>query len=160
LHHQYKKGDELEAIVLGVDSERERISLGIKQLDSDAYPDYLAQNPKGSLVTGKITDIDSKRIVVELAQGVEGHIKLSDLARDQRTEEGKTNLKVGDEIESKFMGVDKKNRILNLSVKAKESQEEANALKEYSAANTQASEAQSTGTLADIFKEHLDKDKE
>ncbi len=154
---QYKKGDELEAMVLGVDSERERISLGIKQLESDAYPDYLAKHTKGSLVTGKITDIDSKRVAVELAEGVEGHIKISDLAREQRTEDGKTTLKVGEDIEAKFMGVDKKNRILSLSVKAKESQEEADALKEYSTTNTNTSDQQTTGTLADIFKEHLDK---
>lgn len=149
---QYKKGDELEAIVLAVDSERERISLGIKQLESDAYPDYLANNPKGSLVKGKIIDIDSKRVVVELAEGVEGHIKLADLARE-RVEDANTLVKVGEEIEAKFMGVDKKNRILTLSVKAKESQEESDALKEYSAGNS----SDSTGTLADLFKEHLDK---
>lgn len=150
---QYKKGDELEAMVLAVDSERERISLGIKQLESDAYPDYLAEHPKGSLVKGKVTEIDAKRVLVELAQGVEGHIKISDLARE-RVEDPNTIVKIGDEIEAKFMSLDKKNRVLILSVKAKESQEESNALKEYSAG---ASDTKTTGTLAEVLKEQLDK---
>lgn len=150
---QYKKGDELEAMVLAVDSDRERISLGIKQLESDDFPDYLAAHPKGSLVTGKVTEIDAKRVVVELAQGVEGHIKIADLARE-RVEDPNTIVKIGDEVEAKFMSLDKKNRVLILSIKAKETQEESNALKEYSAG---ASETKSTGTLADVLKEHLDK---
>ena len=144
----YKKGDEVEAIVLSVDPERERISLGIKQLQSDPYSSYLAEYPKGSIVVGKIIESDAKRVLVQLAEGVEGVIRTADLGREYEEEK---KIKVGDDIEAKFMGVDKKNRSLMLSVKAKENQEEAEAIRDYSAGN--ASEG---ATLGDLLKEHMD----
>jgi small subunit ribosomal protein S1 len=149
---QYKKGDEVEAVVLAVDPERERISLGIKQLDADPYSNYLAEHPKGSLVSGTVIDIDAKRVVVDLGDGVEGQIRAAEISRE-RVEDPRTLLKVGEQIEAKFMGVDKKNRSLTLSVKAKENQEEAEAIRNYSGSS--AKDYTGSTTLGDIFKEHM-----
>ena len=150
----YKKGDEVEAVVLSVDPERERISLGIKQLENDPYSSFLAEHPKGSIVVGTVTDVDPKRVVVQLADGVEGYIRTADLGRE--LDDDKKNVKEGDSIEAKFMGVDKKNRTLTLSVKAKENQEEQEAIRDYSGSG---SSDQNT-TLGDLLKEHIDTDKE
>lgn len=147
----YKKGDELEAVVLSVDAERERISLGIKQLHSDPYSNYLADNAKGSIVVGKVTEVDPKGAKILLADGVEGYLRASELGRD-RVEDARGILNVGDEIEAKFVGVDRKNRTILLSVKAKESQEEADALRDYSKGSEQGA------TLGDLFKEQLNKE--
>jgi len=152
---QYKKGDELEAVVLAVDPERERISLGVKQLDADPYSNYLSENPKGSIVTCTVMDIDPKRVLVELAEGVEGQIKVSELARE-RVEDPNTVVKVGDSVEAKFIGVDKKNRAIMLSIKAKETQDEAEVLKDYTGGFT--AEGQSGSTLGDLLKEQISKD--
>ncbi len=150
----YKKGDEVEAVVLSVDPERERISLGIKQLHSDPYSNYLAENAKGSIVKGKITEVDAKGAKVLLTEGVEGYLRVSELGRD-RIEDARSVLNVNDEIEAKFVGVDRKNRTILLSIKAKESEEEADALRDYSKGGDQGS------TLGDILKEQLrDKDDE
>ncbi len=146
----YKKGDEIEAMVLSVDPERERISLGIKQLNADPYSNYLAEYTKGSIVTGTIIEIDSKGAKVQLADGVEGYLRASELARE-RVEDARSVLTVGETIEAKFVGVDRKNRSILLSVKAKESQEEADALRDYSKSGSD----QST-TLGDLLKEHMD----
>ena len=146
----FKKGDEIETVVLAVDAERERISLGIKQLDKDPFSAFLAHNPKGSVVRGTVLGVDAKGAVVELSGGVEGHIRASELARD-RVEDARTVLKPGDEIEAKFVGLDRKRRAVSLSVKAKESDEEAAAVQEY------RSTATGTGaTLGDIIKEQMD----
>ena len=146
----FKKGDEIETVVLAVDAERERISLGIKQLDKDPFSSFLAHNPKGSVVRGTVLGVDAKGAVVELPGGVEGHIRASELARD-RVEDARTVLKPGDEIEAKFVGLDRKRRAVSLSVKAKESDEEAAAVQEY------RSTATGTGaTLGDIIKEQMD----
>ena len=146
----FKKGDELETVVLSVDAERERISLGVKQLDKDPFSSFLAEHPKGSIVVGEVTEVDAKGAVVALSEGVEGHIRASELARD-RVEDARTMLKPGDRIEAKFVGVDRKKRTISLSVKAKESDEEAAAVQEYTAT------AAGTGaTLGDIMKEQMD----
>ena len=146
----FKKGDEIETVVLSVDAERERISLGVKQLDRDPFSAFLAQHPKGSVVLGKIVEVDAKGAVVDLPGGVEGHIRASELARD-RVEDARTVLKAGDEIEAKFVGLDRKRRAVSLSVKAKESDEEAAAVQEYRSGST------GTGaTLGDIIKEQMD----
>ena len=146
----FKKGDEIETVVLSVDAERERISLGIKQLDKDPFSAFLAQHPKGSVVRGTVLDVDAKGAVVELLGGVEGHVRASELARD-RVEDARTVLKAGDEIEAKFVGLDRKRRAVSLSVKAKESDEEAAAVQEY------RSSATGTGaTLGDLLKEQMD----
>jgi len=147
----YKKGDELEAVVLAIDSERERISLGVKQLEQDPFSDFVAQHPKGSIVTGVIREVDAKAAIIDLADGVEGRLRASDISRD-RVEDARTLLKVGEEIEAKFTGVDRKNRTITLSIKAKDHQEESDALKDY----TRSSSSSATTTLGDIFKEQLE----
>lgn len=151
----YKKGDEVEAVVLSVDPERERISLGMKQLHADPYSNYLAEHAKGTVVVGKVAEVDAKGAKIILAEGVEGYLRASELARD-RVEDARAVLNVGDDIEAKFVGVDRKNRTILLSVKAKESQEEADALRDYSKAGSEGAT-----TLGDLLKEHIkDKDEE
>ncbi len=145
---KYKKGEDLEAVVLSVDPERERISLGIKQLDKDPFSSYVAEHPKGSIVKGIVKEVDAKAAVVELADGVEGTLRASELARD-RVEDIHTVLKVGDEIEAKFTGVDGKRRHITLSIKAKEAAEHAQALQEYSKTDS------ATTSLGDILKEQI-----
>ncbi len=120
---EFKKGDEIEAVVLQVDPERERISLGVKQIEEDPFNKYLADNKKGAIVKGKVTEVDAKGAVIELADGVEGYLRASDAARD-RVEDATLVLSVGDEIEAKFMGVDRKNRTVSLSVRAKDEADE------------------------------------
>jgi small subunit ribosomal protein S1 len=153
----YKKGDEVEAVVLSVDPERERISLGVKQLHADPYSNYLAEHAKGTIVVGKIAEVDAKGAKVLLAEGVEGYLRSSELARD-RVEDARSVLTVGEDIEAKFVGVDRKNRTILLSVKAKDSQEEADALRDYS----KSGETSGATTLGDLLKEHMrgDKDEE
>ena len=146
----FRKGDELETVVLAVDAERERISLGIKQLDKDPFSAFLATHMKGSVVNGTVVEVDAKGAVVELAGGVEGHIRASELARN-RVDDARTILKPGDGIEAKFVSLDRKRRTVTLSVRAKESDEEAAAVQEYQ------STATGTGaTLGDIIKEQMD----
>ncbi|RLA37339.1 MAG: 30S ribosomal protein S1 [Gammaproteobacteria bacterium] len=147
----FKKGDELEAVVLAIDSERERISLGVKQLAQDPFSDYVAQHPKGSVVTGVIREVDAKVAIIDLVDGVEGRLRASDISRD-RVEDARTLLKVGDEVEAKFTGVDRKNRSITLSIKAKDHQEESEALHDY----TRSTSSTGTTTLGDIFKEKLE----
>jgi small subunit ribosomal protein S1 len=146
----YKKGEEIEAVVLAVDAERERISLGVKQLADDPFSRYLVENSKGSIVRGRVTDVDAKGVTVQLADGVEGYLRASELARD-RVDDARTVVNVGDEIEAKFVGVDRKKRVVSLSVKAKESDEEAAVLHDYSAES-----AGGTATLGDLLREQLD----
>ena len=146
----YKKSEDIEAVVLQVDAERERISLGIKQLEQDPMSSFLGEYTKGSVVEGVVKEVDAKGVVVELPDGVEGHIKASELGRD-RVEDARNVLKVGDKIEAKFLGIDRKKRSVSLSVKAKESDDESAAVQEYS-----ASTAAGTTTLGDIMKEQMD----
>ncbi len=145
----YKKGDEIETVVLSVDPERERISLGVKHLDKDPFSSYLGLHEKGSVVTGTIKEVDSKGAVITLAEGVEGYIRVSEIARD-RIEDARSELKEGDEIEAKFLGVDRKNRTISLSIKGKDRDEEQAAIKGYS-------RDASTGTtsLGDLLKEQM-----
>ncbi|MGZ4959963.1 MAG: 30S ribosomal protein S1 [Methylomonas sp.] len=142
----YKKGDEVETVILAVDSERERISLGIKQLEQDPFQNYIALHEKGSLVKGTIKEVDAKGAVVTLADNVEGYLRASEIQRD-RVEDARTLLKEGDEIEAKFIGVDKKTKSISLSIKAKDVEEESNAIKDYS------QQSAGTATLGDIFKQ-------
>jgi small subunit ribosomal protein S1 len=146
----FKKGDELETVVLSVDAERERISLGIKQLDKDPFSNFLAQYQKGSIVIGEVVEVDARGATVNLGEGIEGYLRASELARD-RIEDARTVLKPGDKVEAKFVGVDRKKRAISLSIKAKESDEETAAVQEY------ASSPSGTGaTLGDILKEQMD----
>jgi small subunit ribosomal protein S1 len=145
----YQKGDEVETVILAVDAERERISLGIKQLQQDPFQNYIAINEKGSMVKGVVKEVDAKGAVITLAEGIDGYLRASEIQRD-RVEDATKLLTVGDEIEAKFIGVDKKNKSISLSIKAKDVDEEASAMKEYSEA------ASGTPTMGDLFKQ-LDK---
>ncbi|MCZ6566136.1 MAG: 30S ribosomal protein S1 [Gammaproteobacteria bacterium] len=149
----YKKGDELRAMVLSVDAERERISLGVKQLEKDPFSAYIAEHPKGSVVTGTVSEVDAKSAIIILAEGIEGLLKASEIARD-RVEDVRAVLKEGEQVEAKFMGVDKKSRMVTLSIKAKEYQEDAAAVQDYN------SSASGTMSLGDILKESIEERKE
>ena len=147
----YKKGDQIETVVLAVDTERERISLGIKQLERDPFTAYVAENPKGKVVTGKISSIETRNIVVELAEGVEGQLKVSELSSDKKVKDARSNgVKEGEEIEIKITAVDRKKRTISISVRARESDEESAALKEYTP------DSSSGAKLGDLLKKHLD----
>ncbi|MEW5837936.1 MAG: 30S ribosomal protein S1 [Pseudomonadota bacterium] len=146
---RFKKGDEVEAVIIAIDSERERISLGLKQLDHDPFTTFVADHPKGSIVKGTVLEVDAKGATVQLADSVEGYLRASDISRD-RVEDARNLLKAGDEIEAKFVGVDRKSRSISLSIKAKDSQEEAEVMSEYSRSN-----APSTPTLGDLLKEQM-----
>ncbi|MBN7822373.1 S1 RNA-binding domain-containing protein, partial [Bowmanella yangjiangensis] len=143
----YKKGDEISAVVLQVDPERERISLGVKQIEEDPFNKYLTDNKKGAIVVGKVTAVDAKGVTVELAEEVEGYIRATDLMRD-RVEDASEVVKVGEEIEAKYVGVDRKNRIVNLSVKAKDEAEEKEAIDKVN----QQEESGFGNAMAEAFK--------
>jgi len=144
----FKKGEEVTAVVLQVDAERERISLGIKQLEEDPFNNYLAANKKGAIVKGKVIEVDAKGAKVELADSVEGYVRVADISRD-RIEDATTELSVGDEIEARFMGVDRKNRTLSLSIRAKDEVEEKEAI---DSVNKQQDEGDFTNAMAEAFK--------
>jgi small subunit ribosomal protein S1 len=146
---RYQKGDEIEAVVLSVDPERERISLGIKQLEKDPYSNFVAEHSKGSIVKGVVREVDAKAAIIDLGDGVEGTLRASELSRD-RIEDARTLLSAGDEVEAKFMGVDRKNRTISLSIKAKDSDDEAAMLQDYGADNAEA-----TTNLGDVLKRQL-----
>jgi small subunit ribosomal protein S1 len=147
---QYKKGDEVETVILAIDPERERISLGIKQLEQDPFQNYLATHEKGGAVKGVVKEVDAKGAVIVLADSVEGYLRASEISRD-RVEDARTQLKVGDEVEAKFIGVDKKSKTITLSIKARDQEEEAAAIKGYSQPASSA-----MPTLGDIFKEQME----
>ena len=145
---EYKKGDEIAAVVLQVDAERERISLGVKQLAEDPFNNWVALNKKGAIVTGKVTAVDAKGATVELADGVEGYLRASEASRD-RVEDATLVLSVGDEVEAKFTGVDRKNRVVSLSVRAKDEAEEKDAI---ATVNKQEDANFSNNAMAEAFK--------
>jgi len=145
----YKKGEEVTAVVMQVDAERERISLGIKQLEEDPFNNYLAANKKGAIVTGTVTEVDAKGAKVELAESVEGYVRAADISRE-RVEDASTELSVGDSIEARFMGVDRKNRTLSLSIKAKDEAEEKEAVE--SVNKQQDSGSGLNSAMAEAFK--------
>ena len=124
---EFKKGGDISAVVLQVDPERERISLGVKQIDDDPFNSFLDNNKKGAIVNGKVSEVTAKGATIELADSVEGYLRVSDISRD-RVEDATTELKVGDDVEAKVMGVDRKNRVISLSVKAKFEAEEKEAM--------------------------------
>jgi small subunit ribosomal protein S1 len=149
----YQKGQQVEAMVLSIDPERERISLGIKQLAQDPFSAYIADNPKGTIVKGVVKEVDARGAVIDLGNGIEGQLRSSELARD-RVEDARTVLKVGQEIEARFTGVDRKTRTIALSIKAKEIHEEQEAVSNY------RSEQPSSGTsLGDLLKEQIGSDR-
>ncbi|MGS0676490.1 30S ribosomal protein S1 [Shewanella sp. 0m-4] len=144
---EYKKGDEIHAVVLSVDPERERISLGVKQTEDDPFNAYLADKKKGVVVNGVVTAVDAKGVTIELAETVEGYLRVSDISRE-RIEDASTVYSVGDKVESKFMGVDRKNRTISLSIRAKDEAEE----KEAMASLNSQDDAVMSSAMAEAFK--------
>ncbi len=150
---EFNKGDEVEAVVLSVDAERERISLGIKQVDSDPFAQFIADNAKGSIVTGTVISVDAKGVKISLGENIEGYLRVSEIS-EERVEDASKHFKEGDTVEAKFTAVDKKNRGISLSIKAKYKQEEADAVAEFS----KDGETNAPATLGDLLKEQLDQD--
>lgn len=150
----YKKGDEVEAIILSIDAERERISLGIKQLQNDPFANFVDTHQKGAIVTGIITEVTAKAATVTLAEEVEGTLKASEISRD-RVEDATTLLKTGEEIEAKIVSVDRKNRVISLSIKAKDEADEKTAMKEL---RTKQQDAEVGGptTIGDLIKAQME----
>ncbi len=150
----YNKGDEIEAVVLSVDAERERISLGIKQVDSDPFALFLAENPKGTILTGKATEVEARGVTVHLADNVEGYLRAAEISADERVDDATKHFSQGDSVEAKFAAVDKKNRVITLSIKAKDRQEEDDAVAEFG----KDGEDSTPSTLGDLLKEQLERD--
>ncbi|MGB1799422.1 MAG: 30S ribosomal protein S1 [Gammaproteobacteria bacterium] len=147
----FSKGDEIETVVLAVDAERERISLGVKQLEKDPFSNFVAENAKGSIVKGVALDVDQRFVTVTLAEGVEGTLKASEISLEKEIDDARTAIKEGDEVEVKITAIDRKKRTINLSIKAKETDDEQATVSEY------APETGGTAKLGDILKEQLDK---
>ncbi len=145
----YQKGQQVEAMVLSIDPERERISLGIKQLAKDPFSAWIADHPKGSIVKGRVREVDAKGAIIDLGGGVDGHLRASELSRD-RVEDARTVLKVDQEVEARFTNVDRKSRTIALSIKAKEIHEEAEVVSNYRTNETSAGTS-----LGDLLKEHI-----
>jgi small subunit ribosomal protein S1 len=144
----YQKAQQVDAMVLSIDPERERISLGIKQLAKDPFSAYIAEHPKGSIVRGVVREVDAKGAIIDLGNGVDGQLRASELSRD-RVEDARLLLKVGEEVEAKFTNVDRKGRSISLSIKAKDIHEEQEAMQNYRTDSP-------TGTsLGDLLKEQI-----
>ncbi|WAI87455.1 MULTISPECIES: 30S ribosomal protein S1 [unclassified Psychrobacter] len=153
----YNKGDTVEAMVLSVDSEANRISLGVKQLTSDPFNEYLVNNDRGAIVNGKVKEVDAKGATIELADEVEAYLRASEIQRD-RVEDATKHLTVGDDVEAKIISVDRKTRNISLSIKAKDEAEERQAIKELSSTTTTSTAAGSDAqpkTIGDLIKEQM-----
>ncbi|SIQ37667.1 30S ribosomal protein S1 [Marinobacterium stanieri] len=148
---QFKKGDEVEAVILSIDAEKERISLGIKQLESDPFAEYLAANDKGSIVTGTVKSVEPKAAIVELAEGIEATLKASEIAAE-RVDDATTVLNVGDSVEAKITGADRRNRVINLSIRAKDQADEKAAI---SAVRNQEVDVPGPTTIGDLIKQQM-----
>ncbi|MDX1633936.1 MAG: 30S ribosomal protein S1, partial [Marinobacter sp.] len=148
---EYKKGDEVETVILSVDPERERISLGIKQLESDPFAEFVQLNDKGSIVKGTVSSIDAKAATIALNDEVEAVLKASEISRD-RVEDARNVLNEGDEVEAKIISIDRKNRIINLSVKSKDVEDDKQALQNV---REKASESSGATTIGDLIKEQM-----
>ncbi len=150
LVRNFKKGDEVEAVVLAVDPERERISLGVKQMEQDPFGQFMAGHPRGSIVTGVVKEVDAKGALIALEDGVEGYVRANDIAKE-RVEDATQYLKVGDSIEAKFIGMDRKGRQMQLSIRAKDEAELQETLAEYQSATG------GTTKLGALLKEQMNK---
>ena len=150
LVRNFKKGDEVEAVVLAVDPERERISLGIKQLEQDPFGQFMANHPRSSIVNGIVKEVDARGAVVDLGDGVEGYLAARDVAKERVDDVGQ-HFKVGDKVEAKFIGMDRKGRMLQLSIRAKDEDELAETLSDYQDAGT------GTTKLGALLKEQMNK---
>jgi len=149
---RYKKGDELETVILSVDAERERISLGIKQLDSDPFAEYVSEKDKGAIVTGTVKEVDAKAAIIVLADDVEATLRASEISRD-KVEDARNALNVGDEVEAKIISIDRKNRVINLSIKSKDTEDEKVAMKEM---RDKEVEAAGPTTIGDLIKAQME----
>ena len=150
LVRDFKKGEEIEAVVLAVDPERERISLGIKQMEQDPFGQFMAANPRGTIVNGTVKEVDAKGAVIDLGEGVEGYLRANDIAKE-RIDDATLHLKVGDKVEAKFTGMDRKGRQLALSIRAKDEEDAPEAAVDYSSA------ASGTTKLGALLKEQFNK---
>ncbi|MBF1800161.1 30S ribosomal protein S1 [Alloalcanivorax profundimaris] len=150
----FNKGDELETVVLSIDAERERISLGIKQLTDDPFAQYVAANEKGSIVKGTVKEVDAKGATIELAENVEGTLRASEISRD-RVSDATQVLNVGDELEARITNVDRKNRVINLSVRAKDQAQDREAMD-----NLQNQDANAPKTIGDLIKQQMENSNE
>jgi small subunit ribosomal protein S1 len=149
----YKKGDEVSAVILSVDSEKERISLGIKQQESDPFSEYVAANDRGTIVNGTVKSVEAKEAVIELAEGIDAILKASEISID-RIEDARNELKVGDSVEAKIVAVDRRNRSINLSIKAKDVADEKQAIRD-----VREMDVSSDGptTIGDLIKAQMGK---
>jgi small subunit ribosomal protein S1 len=142
----FKKGDELEAVVLAIDVERERISLGVKQLDGDPFTSYVSRFDKGDMVKGTVKEVDAKGATITLDTDVEGYLRASEISRD-RVEDASKVMSVGDTVEAMVVNVDRKTRVINLSIKAKDSAETAETMQKMAAETSGAAGTTSLGAL-------------
>ena len=149
----YKKGDEVSAVILSVDSEKERISLGIKQQESDPFSEYAASNERGNIVNGIVKSVEAKEAVIELAEGIDAILKASEISID-RIEDARNELKVGDSVEAKIVAVDRRNRSINLSIKAKDVAEEKQAIRDVREMDVTAD---GPTTIGDLIKAQMGK---
>ena len=149
---RFKKGDELETVILSVDPERERISLGIKQLEDDPFSNYASLNEKGTIVRGTVKEVDAKGAVISLGGDIEGILKASEISRD-RVEDARNVLKEGDEVEAKIISIDRKSRVISLSVKSKDVEDEKDAMKELR--NKQDAETTGPTTIGDLIRAQM-----
>jgi small subunit ribosomal protein S1 len=150
---RYSKGEEIETIILSVDPERERISLGIKQMEKDPFSDYAAEHDRGDIINGKIIEVQPKEVIIELAEDVTGVLKAAEISID-RVEDARNVLKEGEEIEVKIVNMDRKNRTIGLSIKAKDMEEERQAVKDH---QKQESDRSGPATLGDLIKAQMNK---
>ena len=150
---RYSKGEEIETVILTIDAERERISLGIKQLDQNAFIDYTDTNDRGSIVEGKVISVQPREAVVELAEGVEGTLKVSEISVD-RVDDARNVLKEGQSITVKIINVDRKNRYIGVSIKAKEQDDERANLREH---RIREADRRGPTTLGDLIKRQMDR---
>ncbi len=144
--HNYKKGDELETVVLAIDVDRERVSLGVKQLEGDPFNNYIAMNDRGSIVSGTVKSVEPKGAVIQLTEDVEGYLRASEISRD-RVEDAGSQLKEGDSVDVMIINIDRKSRTLQLSIKAKEQQETQEAIRQIQDDSSAASGMTSLGAL-------------
>ena len=151
---RFTKGDEIETTILSIDAERERISLGLKQLEEDPFTNYVAVNDRNAIVKGKVKEVDAKQAIIELAEEVEGLLKASEISLD-RVEDARNALSVGDEIEVKIISVDRKNRGLGVSIKAKDMADEVEAVKAHREKEVEVSPT----TIGDLIKQQMDQGK-
>jgi len=149
---KFKKGDEIETVVLAIDPERERISLGVKQLDTDPFSAYVAENDKGTIINGTVKSVDAKEAIITLADDVEATLKASEISRD-KVEDARNALKEGDAVEAKIISVDRKNRGIMLSIKSKDIADEKDAVKEHSAKQAEQS---APATIGDLIKAQIE----